>query len=336
MLSKRIKMLTALSVSMLVTQTSFETGRVNAFIDWGPCEGRPMPIGWFDEPSFATGIWFEIMRSSGVWFQRAQECVSAVYEPEETWNSDVMLTYTYWDGNNEVHGNSSVPARFDMHGNGFTRPLHPLPIETSYTVLDTDYIQYAVIYGCDTWLWGLFHTQQAWVLSRAAEMSETMKSRAIERLREEVPWYNPYSMMHPVQQGEDCEYIAKELNEDQDVVDGLIEDLYAEDGEDEEIDTGADLGFGGGGEEAEDDDEDFWDEDAAEARRADALAQATAFLTRLQKLPEIFDNADDESSYTKNIKNYYEDLLLGGGSLFSAKYYGAGQKVEVPLADDYR
>ena len=141
-----------------------------------------------------------------------------------------MLTYTYYNSASEKHGNSSVPARFDVHGNGWTRPLNPwLPIETSYTVLDTDYVQYAVIYGCDTWLWGLFHTQQAWLLSRSAQMRQTMKDRAVERLREEAPWYNPYTTMEPVWQGDDCEYIAEELDEDQDAVDGLIEDIQAAD-----------------------------------------------------------------------------------------------------------
>jgi hypothetical protein len=250
-----------------------------------------------------------------------------------------MLTYTYWDAARERHGNSSVPARFDVHGNGHTRPLNPIPIETRYTVLDTDYIQYAVIYGCDTWFWGLFHTQQAWLLSRTTETRETIKSRAVDALREAAPWYNPYETMRPVKQGEGCEYIAEELDEDRDVVDGLIADIEGADGEDAinvpDVDAG-DLGFGGGGDASEDDDEEFWDQDAADERRADAVGQATAFVTRMMKLPEIFDNADEESPYTANIKRYYEDLHLGGGSLFSPKYYGTAQKVEVPLADDYR
>jgi len=163
-----------------------------------------------------------------------------------------------------------------------------------------------------------------------------MKERAIGSLRDAVPWYNPYTQMKPVWQGDDCEYIAEEKDEDRDAVDGLLEDIQRADGEDPIVDDDTDYGFGGGGDANEDDDEDFWDEDAADARRADAVAQAAAFVTRMKKLPEIFDNADDESPYTKNIKNYYEDLLLGGGSLFSPKYYAPGEKVEVPLADDYR
>ena len=39
-------------------------------------------------------------------------------------------------------------------------------IEWDYIILDTDYDNYAVVYECTNWFFGIMHTQHAWLLNR--------------------------------------------------------------------------------------------------------------------------------------------------------------------------
>jgi len=52
----------------------------------------------------------------------------------------------------------------------------PYPVESSYTVLDTDYDDYSVVWSCSGL--GLFNTQNAWVMTRERNPSVTTLQKA--------------------------------------------------------------------------------------------------------------------------------------------------------------
>ena len=49
--------------------------------------------------------------------------------------------------------------------------------ESSYQVIGTDYDNYALIYGCDSWF-GVIYTQRSWLLSRTPTMTSSQEKKA--------------------------------------------------------------------------------------------------------------------------------------------------------------
>ena len=64
-------------------------------------------------------------------------------------------------------GTSFLNARFDSNGNGLvSAAIYP---PGNYQILDTDYNNYAIVYGCDDWFF--FYTREVWLLSRTPRIS---------------------------------------------------------------------------------------------------------------------------------------------------------------------
>ena len=59
-------------------------------------------------------------------------------------------------------------ARFNEDGNGKVRASY-YP-EGNYQILDTDYNNYTIVYGCDDWFF--FYTREVWLLSRTPRISQ--------------------------------------------------------------------------------------------------------------------------------------------------------------------
>ena len=57
--------------------------------------------------------------------------------------------------------------------------------ESSYQVIGSDYANYAVIYGCDSWF-GFIHTQRSWLLSRTPVISQGSETKSKELMDTKV------------------------------------------------------------------------------------------------------------------------------------------------------
>ena len=77
----------------------------------------------------------------------------------------------------------------------------------NYFVMDTDYDNYAVIYGCDDRYW-LYRIESTWLLTRErnSENLDEYKQIASEVYREKVPHYDWEGLKHDTYHGEDCIY----------------------------------------------------------------------------------------------------------------------------------
>lgn len=153
---------------------------VNAYwgIGWCPVFNAPKAVGNFQPEKYA-GNWYEIRHDKDVWYQKDTSCVTVSYTYDPAWwkiyaidvnnrsydkEKDEISTTT-WD-----NGDSYAWARCDDEGNCNVKFWwYP---EGQYQVLDTDYTSFALVYGCDNWF-GLFYTNQAWILSRTRTMSQS-------------------------------------------------------------------------------------------------------------------------------------------------------------------
>ena len=86
--------------------------------------------------------------------------------------------------------------------------------ETNYQILETDYLSYSIVYGCDNWFYGLFHTEQSWLLSRRRTIPDTVKERAVQKLAKSASWYDTKNWAE-TNQGRDCVYKNKTLTEEE-------------------------------------------------------------------------------------------------------------------------
>ena len=113
---------------------------------------------------------------------------------------DYELTKTEYV--NEVVKQTSFNAKMDENGNGYTSWFFLLP-ETAYQIIETDYLSYSIVYGCDTWFYGFFYTEQSWLYSRKRRIADTVKERALEKFAKSVSWYNIDNWVE-TNQGSDC------------------------------------------------------------------------------------------------------------------------------------
>jgi hypothetical protein len=95
------------------------------------------------------------------------------YSDWKGWYTDGAIEKEYYDSSYEDFYTTDNLVQFDENGSGYTR-FDWLLMSTVYSVLDTDYTQYAVVYGCDNWFWGMFHSEQVWILSRDTVASDSV------------------------------------------------------------------------------------------------------------------------------------------------------------------
>ena len=80
--------------------------------------------------------------------------------------------------------------------------------KSSYQVLDTDYDNYSIVYGCDQ-KFGLWYTETTWLLARTRTVDDSVVENAKNVLRNKVPHYPidvKWSGDGVTYQGDDCKY----------------------------------------------------------------------------------------------------------------------------------
>ena len=173
------------------------------------------------------GTWFEIQRDKKIWYEEPgeTECVTATY----TWNawnflypvgvnnrahkqsSDTLTTTTAMNDESESEWNFEYARARCSWGNGDCNVKFWWYPEGNYQILDTDYDNYAVLYGCDDWWFGLMHSRNSWLLNRERNSANqaTYKQTAIDVLAERVPDYPWTDRIHNTKHDGDCRYAPK-------------------------------------------------------------------------------------------------------------------------------
>jgi len=199
-----------------------------------------------------------------------------------------------------------------------------------------------MVYGCDDWFWGIFHTEQSWLLSRAQVISRAVQEKAEQVFAYQAPWYDQQARWMKIKQGESegCKYNTATEAED---LDAQFERMLEETEEMENQENTFTF-----------DNEDFFDDEMTEeeiqqweADQEQQLADARPAVETLEKGAFTFYQAllgapnflrfPDESDKTWYMAYYLEDKMIGGGSIFQETfYYGASHWVEGPALAEWR
>ena len=114
-----------------------------------------------------------------IWYEQGTECVTATYTPRpEKWIYKVSVNNKAYNREKDTVSDARIlgteetvsNARCDDQGNCKVKFFwYP---EGNYQVLHFDKTSYSIVYGCDKRLLGIYHTNQAWLLSRTPSVSD--------------------------------------------------------------------------------------------------------------------------------------------------------------------
>ncbi|XP_068968001.1 apolipoprotein D-like [Bombus flavifrons] len=135
-----------------------------------------VPMANFDMSKF-LGIWYEAER----YFQLTEvvsRCVMANYTmgPDGKYRVSNEVTNRFTGIKRVLEGEIKKAASKAEEGKLIVKYTIPLTPETKYSVLETDYDSYAVLWSCSGI--GPFHTQNAWVMTRERLAPGTVLQKA--------------------------------------------------------------------------------------------------------------------------------------------------------------
>ena len=153
---------------------------VQAYWAWGWCPDMTTKSG-FDLNQY-LGVWHEQVRDKLILYEYG-ECVQAGYSRRD----DGLITVF----NSQLNGFSntidSVKGTAECDGSkckvGFF-----LFRDGDYQIIDTDYTNFAVVYGCKSYLF--FRFENTWALTRAATPSGSVVSQYEQVIRDKVSFYS--------------------------------------------------------------------------------------------------------------------------------------------------
>lgn len=153
---------------------------VHAGYSWGWCpEMNTKPA--FDLNQY-IGVWYEQKHDKTLLFEYG-ECIQAGYSKgndglvnvHNTMLNGFSNTIDGVKGTAECNG-SKCKVGFFLFRNG------------DYQVIDTDYTNYAVVYGCTNYFF-LFKFEQVWAMTRTATPSGSVVSSYEQVIRDKIPQY---------------------------------------------------------------------------------------------------------------------------------------------------
>mmetsp|Transcript_6245 Transcript_6245/g.7319 ORF Transcript_6245/g.7319 Transcript_6245/m.7319 type:complete len:200 (+) Transcript_6245:31-630(+) len=192
-------------MSKLVSVAAGLAVTAEAALRFKGCPKDYAPMESFDVERYA-GTWYEIVRDKWTPFEIAQGCDMAEYTLNE--DSTVTVKNSGWrpiqgwtavEGTAVVadSGDASLVVAFNGDPSSSGKP--------NYTVLDTDYETYSVVYSCGSLL-NLASFDFLWILAREKELDEATMLSIVEKIEDRLPHYGFFKNHKMTYQGRFCHY----------------------------------------------------------------------------------------------------------------------------------
>jgi len=166
-------MLSLVLIALLTASVHSQT------LDFGSCPQNVNVKENFDISRY-MGTWYEISKIPN-YFQSGSMCARAVYTLQDDGsvhvdNSGMRQGEVSRAVGEAIVREQSEPAKLAVRFSEYA-PYGP------YWVVDTDYESYAFIWSCTDYLFGLGHTEFAWLLGREKHLEHEVVSRILENAR---------------------------------------------------------------------------------------------------------------------------------------------------------
>ena len=76
----------------------------------------------------------------------------------------------------------------------------------NYTILDSDYDRYTIVYSCESIWYGFASFEYLWILARETEISDELLEELVNKIDEALPDYEFYENTVKTVQGDSCSY----------------------------------------------------------------------------------------------------------------------------------
>lgn len=154
-----------------------------------------------------VGTWYEIHRDKFTPFEILLGCDVAEY----TANDDGTITVKN-SGHRPIQGWSSVTGVAVPADTGdaslivsFSGQTPSPSDEPNYTVLDTDYETYSIVYGCSNFF-GVASFDFLWILAREPELDDQKMLDLLDKIEDKLPDYGFFKNSIETRQGRTCPY----------------------------------------------------------------------------------------------------------------------------------
>ena len=140
--------------------------------------------GFKSNASLMEGQWYTVREEKTFW--RWRQCGTLFFDPAVFGGMTITTIQTIrlfkWVSVSQVYWYKSFLQMnfFGILGN--TYRVEAGPFDPMYEIIDADYENYAVLYGCDNHFFGLYHTYWAQILSREPWLPLSYYKKAEEAL----------------------------------------------------------------------------------------------------------------------------------------------------------
>ena len=141
----------------------------SALFQWQGCPKDYKPQATFDKERY-LGNWFEVVADWQIPFELFSDCVLVNYTEREDGSVNVLnraYSLFYKNGLNEIKGNAVQTDAGDasLRVSFFGGPAKSTD-RSNYTIMDTDYDNYSIVYTCNDLFGGRASFDILWILSR--------------------------------------------------------------------------------------------------------------------------------------------------------------------------
>merc|ERR1711962_38691 len=164
------------------------------------CPPKPETIKTFELDRY-LGLWYEQKRVPAS-FQKDTSCVRAEYGLNDKGEVTVYNVATKKDGSfDDIRGTAYIPD--PAHPGELKVDFPGVPVDGDYWILDTDYDNYAVVYACVDYVFGLIHFEFAWILARVPNANPALVQSGVDLL---ASVGTDVSIMEDTVQNDQCNY----------------------------------------------------------------------------------------------------------------------------------